>query len=122
MNFGRSSPARVGRKKTCVPTVFFVYCFYFTLFAFLRKARGRGEVERLGRRLRDEESKAAAAAAKLKNLEQHARFLETGAAAARQRAEAGARTVRTMRVRAFVNGKQRLADRQTGLQAKTYTQ
>lgn len=57
------------------------------------QARGRSEVERLGRRLRDEESKAAAAAAKLKTLEQRARFLETGAAAARQRAEAGARTV-----------------------------
>eukprot|EP00752_Nemacystus_decipiens_P013082 g11571.t1 len=56
-----------------------------------REARGRREVERLSRRLRDEEGKAAAAAAKLKTLEQRTRFLETGAAAARQRAEAGAR-------------------------------
>lgn len=83
-----SLPSRVGDVHAFV-------CFFVLFCFFLLQARGRSEVERLGGRLRDEEGKAAAAAAKFKTLEQRARFLETGAAAARQRAEAGARMVCT---------------------------
>ncbi|CBJ33546.1 expressed unknown protein [Ectocarpus siliculosus] len=56
-----------------------------------REARAREETGRLERRLREEEKKACKNTAGLRKLEQHAKFLETGVVAARQRAEAAAR-------------------------------
>lgn len=53
-------------------------------------------------RLRDEERKASATTARLRTLEQRARFLETAAAAARQRADAGARKVTAVHVHCSV--------------------
>ncbi|CAM9743991.1 unnamed protein product, partial [Scytosiphon promiscuus] len=56
-----------------------------------KEVRARVEADRLAQRLRDEEKKASANTARLRALEQRARFAETGAVAARQRAEAGTR-------------------------------
>lgn len=48
----------------------------------------------MSRRLRDEEAKLSAVLKRLRSVEHRARILETGAVAARQRAEAGSRKVR----------------------------
>lgn len=59
------------------------------------KDRARVEEGRLSQRLREQELKGTVMAAHLREAEQRAKVLETGAIAARRRAELGTQKVRT---------------------------
>lgn len=81
--------------------VYFIFYYHNHTPASMRKhtdpakqVRAQAEVDRVSRRLRDEEGKLSAVLTRLRNAERRARMLETGAVAARQRAEAGSRQVR----------------------------
>lgn len=58
------------------------------------QVRAQAEADRKSRRLRDEEAKLSTVLKRLRSVEHRGRILETGAVAARQRAEAGSRKVR----------------------------